>query len=603
MSFNGLLGRLRLAQGATLALLAAGLVGSSLGLPRGQSWAVAVWLGALLATAWGMFLTRRAATLQAAELEARKEAEQAAQAADRAKTTFMANMSHEIRTPMHAALGMAELLLDMDLPGEARQQVEVIQASGEALLSLIDDVLDFSKIESGKLEIANVGFDLGELTLNVARILRAQADEKGLRFLLNVASEMPGRVLGDANRLRQILLNLGGNAVKFTDEGKVELAVAMASPVAGTGDSRVVFEVRDTGIGISPQERRRVFETFVQADSSAARRAGGSGLGLSISRQLVELMGGEIGLESEHGVGSTFRVELPLPEAPPETIVAAPDDAARRRLRAAAHLLVVDDHPANRTVAVSRLEVMGYRATAAASGEEALALLARQSFDCVLMDCHMPDLDGYETTRRLRAAESEDRQSGGRRIPVIAVTADALPETRQRCLGAGMVDYLAKPFRSVELAEVVDRQLFANRGQGPLPEATIEDREPEVDAIEALRRRGRLHSAVSELLKRGEENIATLGAALESGDLATATQEAHTLGGSARMFGGEELAELCANLEVSVSECLASEAHASGDESDKATLEAPATMVVITDAWRQFTRHLRRIRDGERGQT
>ncbi len=577
-SFRELLARLRFVLGAALAIAAVGIAVTLATPPLGLRWVVAAWGAAAVPTAWGLALVQRAGALQAAEIDRRRQAEQAALAADRAKTEFLANMSHEIRTPMNAALGMTELLLEMDLPDDARQRVEVIQSSGEALLTLIDDVLDFAKIEAGKIELTVAGFDLRELIEKTAQILRAQAAGKDLRFTLDVAAEVPRWVSGDANRLRQILLNLGGNAVKFTEQGEVELRVGLT--VDKADPPRVGFRVRDTGIGIAPEQRRRIFETFAQADSSAARRSGGSGLGLSISRQLVELMEGEIGVESEHGVGSTFWVEIPMPPAQEPSTVPVPDDTEVRRRRAGASLLVVDDHAANRTVAVSRLEAMGYRATAAASGEEALDLLATQPFDAVLMDCQMPELDGYETTRRLRASEP-----AGQRVPVIAVTADALPENRQRCLEAGMDDYLAKPFRSAELAQILDRRLFGGDASGA---EALRDESPEASAMTALREQGLLRSTIETLLERGDAQLLALRRALDTGNVEAVARLAHGLGGNAAMFGGDELAKLCADLE---------EAVAMPDSASQPGLSDRHG--AIADAWRHFTRHLEEICDAE----
>lgn len=588
-SFSHVLDRLRWVQAATLVWLVVGLVLVITGLHQRQGWSFVLGLtavGAAITTVSGMLLTRRARALRRAEIVLRREAEQAAQAADRAKSEFLANMSHEIRTPMNAALGMTELLLESDLTEDTRQRVEVIQSSAEALLNLVDGVLDFAKIEAGKLELKVAAFELSDLIDSAARILRVRADDKGLRFLLLVAPEVPRRVLGDANRLRQILLNLGSNAVKFTDRGEVQLRVATTAP--RDGEPRVIFRISDTGIGIALDEQKRIFGRFVQADSSSARRSGGTGLGLAICRQLAELMGGEIGLESEHGVGSTFSLQIPLASAPVSAPAARSGTLASEthsQRRSATLILVVDDHPANRTVAVSRLEIMGYRAEAAASGQEALDLLAARHFDAVLMDCHMPELDGFETTRRLRSAEPPQRH-----VPVIAVTADALPETHRRCLDVGMDDYLAKPFRSVDLAEILDRQLLTTTepmASEVSPGETSADLSAEISAMSALREQKRLRPTVNTLLERGEVHLAALREALAANDFETASREAHGLGGSASMFDGSELAQLCADLEQRLEEPRPGEP-ASGQLFDP-----------IAQAWQRFAQHLQEVLDDD----
>ena len=584
---------LRVAHVATLLLIVFSILQAGPSISTGRLGWILTTLAAAIAAAFAFALSLRVEADQAAEVSRRQEAERIAKAADLAKSEFLANMSHEIRTPVNAALGMADLLLDRHiLEGETRQKVEVIQSSIEALLVLIDDLLDFAKIEVDGVQLVVVPFDLHLLLRKTVQILQPRADEKGLRFHLDLRQQVPRWVEGDPNRLRQVLLNLGGNAIKFTQEGEVEVQVSKAS--GNNALSRLRFRVRDTGIGIAPDQQRRIFETFVQADSSAARRAGGSGLGLAISQKLVQLMDGKLCLESEHGVGSTFWFEVTMPPSqepissslPPVALgrlESAPStkpppqalEPPSRLPRAPIRFLVVDDHPANRNVAVSRLESMGYRADAAASGIEALQAMEEIKYDIVLMDCQMPELDGYETTRRWRAKEP-----AGSHLPVIAITADALPETRRNCLDAGMDDYLSKPFRSSQLTEVLGRWL-------PVAQKAPTEFQ-ETDAMVALRQRGILAQTLDTLLEEGERHLAALEKAVGDHDLDAITRRAHTLSGSAAMFG---------NLEVS--ECFGRFEELVADPGPGAPQELARHLPDALKAWRRFARHLEAIRESE----
>jgi len=396
---------------------------------------------------------RRIARELAREMQVRKRAEQGARAANMAKNEFLANVSHELRTPMNGVVGMAELLLRAPLADADREKVEVIDASAQALLALVDDVLDLAKIEAGKLSLAVTSFPLRRILEETERLLRPRAEEKGIGLRFDVADGVPGRFCGDPARLRQLLFNLVGNALKFTAEGGVTVSVGTEER---DGEPTLLCRVQDTGIGIAPEDQAHLFEPFTQVDSSSVRKFGGTGLGLAISKKLVELMGGEIGAESTRGVGSTFWFRVPLPQSrTPTTEVELPvagggatagEEADRYRI------LVVDDNPVNRMVAVRQLEALGYRAESVESGVAALDSLGEERYDAVLMDCQMPGLDGYETTRRLRRLENGDR-----RTPVIAVTAHAMKGERERCLDAGMDDYVAKPFRLRELAGLLER--------------------------------------------------------------------------------------------------------------------------------------------------
>ena len=518
---------------------------------------------------------------QTAEIAERKAAEQelraasvAAAAASAAKSEFLAHMSHEIRTPMNAVLGLAQVLARAPLSPDQLDMVQRIRGAGQSLMTILNDVLDLSKIEAGQLRIEQRPFDLPALLANLDSLMGRAARAKGLTLRIDAPAPPPPMLLGDGLRVEQVLFNLAGNAIKFTAQGEVAVRVRVVE--SNTTAVRVRFEVRDTGIGIAADVLPRLFAPFTQGDASIGRRFGGTGLGLSICKRLVELMGGCIGAESEHGIGSQFWCEIPFARAA-EGVQAlparVPAPAPGPRLRGA-HLLVVDDSAMNRDLVERALGLEGARATLAADGQQAIALLraSPDAFDGVLMDVQMPVLDGLSATRMIRA------ELGLTTLPVIAFTAGVLDEQRAQALAAGADDVLAKPMDLEEMAQLLARwvrlrpppdQLAPAHGAAEAggsaaaaPEAGLTAKPPQfpflsgVDRERAMQRLGGDASMFLSLLQMFVEDnadaVALARIELARGDSDAAARRFHTLRSNAGFLCALELMTAAGELEQAI---------------------------------------------------
>ena len=483
--------------------------------------------------------------------DAARRAQRAAERANAEKSDFLAFVSHEVRTPLNGVLGTLSLLLDTPLDSEQRAYAETARRSGETLLWTVNELLDLSRIEAGKLELEEIAFDLGQPLREVLALQAAAAADKGLRLTASLDAALPARVMGDPRRLRQVLLNLVDNAIKFTAAGTVDIRV-------GHKAGRIEVEVRDTGAGIPAPLRKRLFRRFQQADAGTARRHGGSGLGLMICRRLVGLMGGEIGVESEEGRGSVFRFDLPLQAAAPDAhapSAPAASDIPRRLAGDApfARLLLVEDSEASQLVAAAILRKAGYEVDLARDGETAVEAATSGAYDAILMDVRMPGFDGYEATRRIRALHGP-----AGRVRILALTASAMPGDVKRSLAAGMDAHLTKPVDragllgavAALLAAMPTRPRVAALAAEPGPAHALLVRET-LDELRAAVGPGRLPDLIGVF---AAETLARLRRLLDGASPAAVAQEAHALQSAAGTFGAAALREAGTALERAAAE-------------------------------------------------
>jgi signal transduction histidine kinase/DNA-binding response OmpR family regulator len=519
--------------------------------------------------------------------EALEEATQRALSASQAKSEFLANVSHELRTPMNGVLGMIDILIEDEPRPAQRENLETARSCANTLLALLNDILDLSKIEAGRMLLEQIPFDLREVAADCVKSMAPKARQKGIELRIQLATSLPPKLVGDPLRIRQILMNLLSNAVKFTDKGWVEVRV---KPVASSRNDRVdvAIEVADTGTGIPPEKHRSIFEQFTQADGSISRKYGGTGLGLAIVRRLVEMHDGRIELTSAVGVGSEFRATLrlktpaadraPANEDAPGRPALAPEQSAEERK---GKILVAEDNAVNRKVILKTLERRGFQVHMVGSGQEAIEALGQEAFDLVIMDVQMPGVDGIEAARRIRADQR------WRLLPIIAVTAHAMEGDRERCLAAGMNGYLTKPVETEHLLATIRHWLNPRTSQAPDDglEAEAGSAEPASDPIDHARAAeftglttDQARGMALLFLQLAPEQVQQMQSSAVRRDLPTLRSQAKKLQKSAERIAAAEVAASAAELTEAV-----------GSESDELIQQH---LLALERAIRRLERHI-----------
>jgi len=466
-----------------------------------------------------------------------------AESLSNAKSEFLSNMSHEVRTPLNGILGMTDLALQTELTADQREYLELVKSSAQSLMTLVNDVLDFSKYEAGKIALEYVAFSLRSLLQDLLRPLALHASRNGLAFEWRIEEDVPDLLTGDPLRLGQIIQNLAGNAIKFTKAGKIEVRVD-SDFRQGSGIG-LRFSIADTGVGIAPEKHQSIFEPFTQADGSTTRQYGGTGLGLSIASGLVRLMDGRLWVESKPGEGSTFYFTAVFQ---PARVSAA----ATRENKRAMRILVAEDNSVNQRLATRLLEREGHQVAIAASGREAIEMFGKNHFDLVLMDLQMPDLDGAQATARIR----EQERGSGRRVPIVAMTAQTAEADRQRCLQAGMDAYVTKPVRITELMSKIESVVPGGNSmdaEQTREQPSVEEQLQQLDESLALSRVGGdidlLKEVIGLFLDDFPQALENIRSAVVSRDPAALEHQAHSLKGAVSTFGAQRAFEAALALE------------------------------------------------------